>query len=89
MISSHVKRSPLLWLHNDSHLSQPLSKETRFWNGIYIIGIYGGPYRTSTIFFSIAKNPSCKFSKLDNSDFCGFWKLDNSDFCAKNPSENL
>ena len=39
MLFSHVKRSPLLWLHNESRLSQQKYLSEMVWNfiGIYII----------------------------------------------------
>ena len=39
MLSSHVKRSPLLWLHNKSRLSQEkcLTEMVLYFIGVYII----------------------------------------------------
>ena len=37
MLSSHVKRSPLLWLHNKSRLSQTKSEIVWYFIGVYII----------------------------------------------------
>ena len=38
MISSHVKRSQLLWLHNKSRLSQPKTIKVK-WFGISLVFI--------------------------------------------------
>ena len=38
MLSSHVKRSPLLWLHNKSRLSQEKKSLTEM--VLYFIGVY-------------------------------------------------
>ena len=41
MLSSHVKRTPLLWLHNKSRLSQEkcLTEMVLYFIGVYIIKI--------------------------------------------------